>query len=213
MSTMFSTIIPVYFLIVHLFFSLANTYALFDGKTFRGWEGDTLQTWRINQGTITAGSLTAVVPHNEFLATTKSYKNFDLRLQFKMEGKEGFVNAGIQVRSQRAKEPAYEMIGYQADLGEGFWGALYDESRRNKLLAKPDSLIINKILKRNDWNEYRIRCKGRRIQLWLNGTPTVDYTEPDETIAQSGLIALQIHGAGKTVVSYRNIRLTELSPR
>jgi hypothetical protein len=188
----------------------AKTTYLFDGKTFNGWEGDTVQTWRIERGMITAGSLTRKVPHNEFLATTKSYKDFDLRLQFKLEGTEGFVNAGVQVRSKRITSPPYEMSGYQADLGKDFYGALYDESRRNKLLAKPDSAIISKVLKQNEWNDYRIRCNGRRIQLWVNGTQTVDYTEPDKTIVQEGVIALQIHGDGKTVVSYRDIRLSKL---
>ena len=28
-----------------------------------------------------------------------------------------------------------EMSGYQADIGEGYWGCLYDESRRNKVLV------------------------------------------------------------------------------
>ncbi len=213
MNSFIALIISFCFFIFQLSSPTGKKHVLFDGKTFKGWEGDTIHTWRIEEGTITAGSLSEQVPHNEFLATTKSYKNFDLRLEFKLIGTEGFVNAGVQIRSQRIKNPPYEMTGYQADLGNGFWGALYDESRRNKILAKPDSLTISRVLKQNDWNEYRIRCKGRRIQLWVNGTPTVDYTEPDENIAQSGLIALQIHGAGKTTVAYRNIRLTQLGSK
>jgi hypothetical protein len=108
------------------------------------------------------------------------------------------------------QNPAYEMIGYQADLGEGYWASLYDESRRNKTLAKPDPSVVHKALRPGDWNDYRIRCEGRRIRLWLNGTPTVDYTEPDKTIARTGLIALQIHGGGKAEASYRNLTLQRL---
>ena len=210
MNTLTSLAALFYLFSAQFFSPSAKSTYLFDGKTFNGWEGDTVLTWRIEQGTITAGSLTHKVPHNEFLATTKSYKDFDLRLQFKLEGTEGFVNAGVQVRSKRVINPPYEMIGYQADLGKGFYGALYDESRRNKLLAKPDSVIISNVLKQNEWNDYRIRCNGRRIQLWVNGTKTVDYTEQDKTIVQEGLIALQIHGDGKTVVSYRDIRISKL---
>jgi hypothetical protein len=102
------------------------------------------------------------------------------------------------------------MTGYQADLGEGYWASLYDESRRNKTLARPDSSAITKILHANDWNDYRIRCNGKQIQIWLNDTLTVDYTEADESIVQSGLIALQIHGGGKAEASYRNLQLTQL---
>ena len=49
------------------------------------------------------------------------------------------------------------------------------------------------MIKRNDWNDYVIRCEGRHIQLWLNGLKTVDYTEPDEKFEQKGLLGLQIH--------------------
>ena len=155
------------------------------------------------------GSLVETVPQNDFLATLQTFKNFDLQLQFKLTGT-GFVNAGVQVRSQRLANPNYEMAGYQADLGEGYWGSLYDESRRNKTLAQPDSLIIKKILHTNDWNHYRVRCNGKKIQIWLNDVLTVDYTEEDDTIAQSGLIALQIHGGGKAEVAYRNLQLIRL---
>ena len=132
---------------------------LFDGKTFNGWEGDTTRTWRIANGILVGGSLTEQVPHNEFLATTKSYSDFDLKLKFKLVGT-GFVNAGVQFRSKRLEKPDYEMSGYQADLGEGYWGSLYDESRRNTTLVRPDSVTISKVLKNNDWNNYRIRCEG-----------------------------------------------------
>jgi hypothetical protein len=187
----------------------AGPVSLFDGRTFRGWSGDTVRTWRIQDGALVGGSLRDTVPHNEFLSTTASYGDFELRLQFKLVGT-GFVNAGVQFRSQRLQDPAYEMIGYQADLGEGYWASLYDESRRNKTLAGPEPAVIRKALRPGDWNDYRIRCEGRRIRLWLNGTPTVDYTEPDETIARTGLIALQIHGGGKAEVSYRNLMLQPL---
>ena len=102
------------------------------------------------------------------------------------------------------------MSGYQADLGQGYWASLYDESRRNATLAKPDSVTVLNTLKNNDWNDYRIRCEGRRIRIWLNGINTVDFTEKDEKIEQKGLIALQIHGGGKAEASYKDIMITEL---
>ena len=184
--------------------------SLFNGKTFSGWEGDTAHTWRIENGAIIAGSLTETVPHNDFLCTETSYDDFVLRFKFKLLGTEGFVNAGVQFRSQRLDDPAYEMIGYQADIGPGLYGALYDESRRRKVLAEPDSLAGSKLVKPGRWNDYEIRAEGKRIRLFLNGEQTVDYTEPDATIPQEGLIGLQIHGDGKTIVMYKDLMLTEL---
>ena len=186
--------------------------SLFDGKTFTGWEGDTNKTWRIADGAFVGGSLTAKVPRNEFLRTKRSYTNFVLRLKIKLVGTPagGFVNAGVQVRSQPAKDPPNEMVGYQCDAGEGWWGALYDESRRNKVLVKPEPKAVEKALKKEDWNVYLIRCEGLRIRTWLNGEAMIDYTEPDDSLEQFGLIGLQVHGGGPTEVSYKEIMIEEL---
>jgi len=187
-----------------------NTIRLFDGRTFNGWQGDTAKTWHIEDGALVGGSLTEKVPHNEFLSTKRSYSNYILRVKFKLLGQEGFVNSGVQFHSQRISDPPYEMTGYQADLGDGFWGSLYDESRRNKVLVTGDTAVVSRVLRRNEWNDYEVRCEGRRIRLFLNGELTVDYTEQDLTIPQSGLIALQIHGGGKAEVHFKDIILTKL---
>lgn len=182
---------------------------LFDGRTFEGWEGDTKKTWRIVDGALVGGSLTETMLRNDFLVTTRQYRDFVLRLQFKLVGT-GFVNGGVQFRSQRLDKPAYEMIGYQADLGDDYWGSLYDESRRNKVMAAADPDLIKTVLKRDDWNDYEVRCEGRRIRLSVNGRLTIDYTEADPTIPQDGFVGLQIHGGGKAEAAYRNITIEEL---
>ena len=183
---------------------------LFDGKTFDGWEGDTTKTWRIVDGALVGGSLDATVPQNEFLSTRKVFTNFELRLKVKLVGTDGFVNGGIQLRSKRIVTPPNEMSGYQADVGAGYWGCLYDESRRNKMLVTAEKEVIEKALKKDDWNEYVIRCEGPRIQLWLNGVKTVDFTETEAGMDGSGQIAVQIHGGAKAVASYKDIVIEEL---
>jgi hypothetical protein len=200
------------FVILSLSFA-ATTWAaprsLFDGRTLEGWEGDTAKTWRVAEGAIVGGSLEQTVPRNEFLATTRRYTNFVLRLKVKLTGTEGFVNSGVQIRSER-KPDHHEMIGYQADIGEGWWGAIYDETRRNTILAKPEDAVVNRAVRKGDWNDYEVRAEGRRIIIKINGVQTVDYTEPDEKIPQQGLIAVQVHGGGKTIVAFKDITLEEL---
>ena len=190
----------------------ANSISLCDGRTFAGWTGDTNKTWGIHDGAFSGGTLKEKVPRNEFLRSTRSYTNFVLRVQFKLAGTPagGFVNGGVQIRSQPAKNPPNEMVGYQCDLGEGWFGALYDESRRNKVLMKPDPDAVKKAVKIEQWNVYLIRCEGRRIRSWINGEPMIDYTEPDETIEQHGLLGLQIHGGGPAQVWYKDITIEEL---
>ncbi len=182
---------------------------LFDGKTFAGWEGDTAKTFRIEDGAIVGGTLKKPVPHNEFLCTTKSYTNFILRADCQLIG---IANGGIQFRSQRVHNH-YEVSGFQADMDTGpdggFWGSLYDESRRNRALAAPDKALLRRVVKPG-WNHYEIRCEGQRIRLFLNGVQTVDYTERDTNIPQSGIIGLQIHGGGPSEAWYKEIRIKEL---
>jgi len=165
----------------------------------------------IKDGTIIGGSLDNTVPHNDFLCTKRPYANFILKLKIKLMGKEGFINSGIQFRSKRLMDPSYEMTGYQADWGENYWASLYDESRRNKTLMAPDSLKIQRWIKIDDWNDYEIRAENRNIRLYINGNLTVDYTEEDITIPQSGLIGLQIHGNGKAQVAFKDIFIEELN--
>ena len=180
---------------------------LFDGSSFEGWEGD-LKNFRIEDGAIVAGTLDAPIKRNEFLCTKADYGDFELRLKFKVLGGPT-ANAGVQVRSRRIPNH-HEVRGYQADLGNGWWGSLYDESRRNKILAKADPAVIKRVLKPEDWNDYTIRCQGPRIQLWINGEQTVDYTEPDDKIEQVGLIGVQIHGGKASEAWYKDIRLKKL---
>jgi hypothetical protein len=190
--------------------SSSHPISLFDGKTFNGWEGDTQSTWKIRDGAIVGGNLAIKNPHNEFIKTTRSFTNFVLELKFKLVGTEGFVNGGVQFRSIKSTKPAYEMSGYQADMGDGWWGCLYDESRRDKVLQKPDPAAVDKVLHRQDWNDYKVRCEGNHIEVWLNGYKTVNYIETEQGIAGSGLLGLQVHGGGQTEAWYKDIQLTPL---
>ncbi len=183
---------------------------LFDGLTFNGWEGDTLNTWRIEDNMIIGGSLIKNVPENNFLCTRRSYSNFILKFKIKLVGHDGFINAGLQFRSVRATNPSNEMIGYQADWGKDYWASLYDESRRNKTLASPDASKVLTWIKQNDWNDYVILAKNNRIRLFINGHKSVDYLESDPSIPLSGLIGLQIHGGGKAEVYFKELYMKEL---
>ncbi len=179
---------------------------LFNGKSFKGWEGNK-KMFRIADGAVVGGNLKERIPRNEFLCTKKEYGDFILRLKVKLLGDN--ANAGIQIRSRRIPDH-HEMIGYQADMGQHYWGCLYDESRRRKILAGPERAELDKVLKPNEWNDYQIKCQGKRIQLWINGFQTVDYTEPDDSIEQTGVIGLQIHGGGPSEAWYKDIVIKEL---
>ncbi len=185
----------------------AAPVSLFDGKSLDGWEirkGEE-KWWKVEAGMITGGSLTEQVPFNTFIASTKGYENFDLSYKLRLVKGEGFMNSGMQIRSKRLDGDS-EMAGYQVDAGAGYWGDLYDESRRNTALAKTPNITA----KDWEWNDYRVLCEGPRIRTWINGVAAVDYTEKDRDIAGAGLLGLQTHGGGKLLVQLKDISITEL---
>lgn len=187
-----------------------HSLPLFDGESIAGWEGNAYW-FRIEGDAIVAGRLDEKIPHNEFLCTTQKYDDFELRLEAKLIGPG--QNAGIQFRSKRVPGTT-EVSGYQADIGSAgerpVWGALYDESRRNKMLVEPDPDQIARLLKKEDWNHYRVICRGPKIEIYLNGEKTVDYTETDPSIPRHGVIGLQIHGGAPSEAWYRNLRIRQL---
>lgn len=177
---------------------------LFNGRDLTGWEGDPL-LWIAEDGMLIGRS--PGIPYNDFLATTESYGDFVLTLSFQLVG--GVGNSGIQFRSERVPG-SMEMIGYQADIGDGWWGNLYDESRRRKPLTEVDQDRMERIVDPAGWNDYEIFAEGPHIRLALNGEIMADYHEPDPDIPRNGLIALQIHSGPKLEVLFKDIRIRRI---
>jgi hypothetical protein len=182
--------------------SAAEPKPLFNGKDLTGWEGKA-ELWKAEGGAIVGVS--EGLKENHFLVTTEEFGDFELRFEVKLHQPNG--NSGVQFWSQRLPNST-EMIGYQADIGPGYCGSLYDESRRRKVLAAANPEVIAKTLKVGDWNEYVVRAVGDRITLSINGTTTVDYREPDAQIPRKGKFGLQLHSGGPFKIEFRKLLLT-----
>ena len=181
----------------------AGFQPLFDGKTLDGWEGDTA-LWSARDGMIVGKS--SGLDHNDFLATKADYGDFILQFSFRMLGSEE-SNSGMQFRSARV--PGHEMSGYQADIGQGYWGSLYDESRRNKILAQASEKVLAEVHK-GAWNHYVVRAMGGHITMSLNGVTSVDYREDDPEIAREGKLAVQIHAGGPMEIQFKDLYIQPL---
>lgn len=191
--------------------SVAAT-SLFDGKTLNGWKAvnpANAHYWSVVDGVITCSSGDKKMPTNTYLATEKNYQDFEFRCLFRLSGdhKTGLINSGIQYRSGIR---GTKIIGYQADIGKGYWGDIYDEHRRNKALVKGDMSTLKLLLKEDGWNSYTIRCTGHRHELYINGVKTCDWTEPTKKFTTEGVIALQLHSGGIAKMEYKDIVIEEL---
>jgi poly(3-hydroxybutyrate) depolymerase/prenyltransferase beta subunit len=181
---------------------VAGFQELFNGEDLTGWEGET-SLWSARDGMLIGRSPS--LDQNEFLASQERFTDFIFKCSFQLV--DGRGNSGIQFRSERL--PGNEMIGYQADIGEDYWGCLYDESRRNRVLV-PASEPSQAAVRQAAWNQYGIRAMGDQIRLTLNGVPSVSYEEDEDEIADTGRIAVQLHSGGPMEVRFRDLLIQPL---
>ncbi len=168
---------------------------LFNGKDLTGWTGDS-QFWSVEDGVIVGRS--PGLKHNTFLLSDITAENFRLSVDVKLNGDDG--NSGIQFRSQPLDGFA-EVLGYQADMGAGWWGKLYEESGRALLSEKSGEPFV----KKGEWNHYEIEADGDHVRTWINGQPCADLHDPDGK--RRGIFALQIHAGGPMEVRFRDLKL------
>ncbi|MBQ9873853.1 MAG: DUF1080 domain-containing protein [Thermoguttaceae bacterium] len=184
--------------------------SLFNGENLDGWEEYEPGVFKVEDGAIVGGNFNGGVDRNQFLTSIETFSDFYLRLECKIvvggDNPNNDGNAGIQFRSSRVPNN-WEMIGYQADMSSdgAYWGCLYDESRRNRMLQTSDSALREAVLRPDNWNVYEVLARGNNVKIFLNGVKTVDYEETDENVPLTGKIGLQIHAGGSAKAYYRNI--------
>ena len=134
------------------------------------------------------------------------------------EGKEpkGKEPKAKEVKAKKAQRtwPAGRVYGYQVEISNeqaGTSGGIYDEARRARFLKDvKDDPVASKAFKDNQWNKYRVQCRGDSIKTWVNGVPCADLTD---SMDRSGFIGLQVHqikADPPLQVRWRNIRIQEL---
>jgi hypothetical protein len=199
---------------------------LFNGKDLQGWvQNGGKADYRVENAEI-VGTSRPNTP-NSFLCTAHEYGDFVLEVEFKIQPG---LNAGVQIRSHcfaEAKEfewkgktikvPAGRVHGYQVEIDASAraWSAgIYDEGRRGWLNDLKDNPAAQKAFKQNEWNKFRIECRGDSIKTWINGAAAADLKD---SMTPRGFIALQVHGVGKKEeameVRYRNVRLQDLGTK
>jgi putative heme-binding domain-containing protein len=179
--------------------TFGNIKALFNGQNLQGWDGDP-KFWKVENGEI-VGKTTGL-GHNAFLRSDLSMADFRLTVQVKLVKNEG--NSGIQFRSEPL--PGGEVKGYQADVGVGWWGKIYEENGRGLLWDKSGEAFV----KPGEWNLYEVVCIGSKIRTFINGQPCAVLDDPGG--ASRGIIAFQLHSGGATEVRFKDLKV-ELDPK
>ena len=190
-------------------FSQEKWEMLFNGKNLKGWTKlNGTAEYVVKDGIITG--ISKLNTPNTFLATAKSYGDFILELEYKVD--EG-LNSGIQFRSNSLKEFKDGRVhGYQYEIDpspRAWSGGIYDEARRGWLYALDKNPAAKSAYLSGEWNKVRIEAIGNSIRTWLNDVPCANILDD---LTATGFIALQVHSiskpeqAGKTIL-WKNIRI------
>jgi hypothetical protein len=182
---------------------------LFNGKDLKGWYGDP-KVWRVQDGYILGKA--AKVEHNTFLIYNHPFADFDLRAKCMLIKGKGVTNSGIQYRSRVIDPKEWIVGGYQADMGAGYWGTLYEERGRGSLGKR---LTGAKDPATGEWADYRIVAKGNHLKQYLNGVPSLELVDTDEAkVAREGIIALQYHAPGLNFEArFKDVRIKILDDK
>lgn len=181
----------------------AESKNLFNGTDLSGWVVHGTEKWYVEDGLLVCESGPDAA--YGYLKTEKTFKDFDLSLEFKQEAN---GNSGVFFRSS-IEEGSVKISGWQVEVAppNHDTGGVYESYGRGWLKQIPDEEEGD--LKMGEWNQMRIKVVGDHVQTWLNGNPKVDFH--DEKIGEAmGSIALQIHDGGGIKVRWRNLEMTEL---
>jgi len=202
---------------------------LFDGKTLTGWDGDPVY-WSVKNGAI-VGEVTpeTILKRNSFLIWTGgTVGDFELVLEYRVSAK---GNSGINYRSVVTPDLKWSLTGYQADIdgGDRWTGQNYEERGRTFLAyrgqgvvlkpdAKPEIVTVigekeelQKAVKKEDWNTYRIVVVGYVMKHFVNGVLMSEVEDLDtEKRAAEGLLGVQVHVGPPMKIEYRKISLKNI---
>lgn len=204
-----SLILLVFSLLVILPVSAQQWESLFNGKNLKGWKKlNGKAEYVVRDGAIVGISKKGTP--NTFLATQKSYGDFILEFEFKVDNS---LNSGVQFRSESRKDYNKGRVhGYQFEIdpSDRAWtGGVYDEARRGWLYPLTMNPSAQTAFKKDAWNKARVEAIGNSIRTWVNGIACTDLWD-DKTL--SGFIALQVHSIGYAAdegktISWKNIRI------
>jgi hypothetical protein len=174
---------------------------LFNGKNLEGWTIHGTEKWYVENGELVCES----GPDKQYgyLSTNKSYKNFELTLQFKQEAN---GNSGVFFRSSIE---GVKISGWQVEVAplNQHTGGIYESYGRGWLIKpQPED---EKYLLPGQWNTLRIQVVGDEVTTWLNDQQMIFIKDP-KIGEGNGFIALQIHDGGGIKVRWKNILIKPL---
>jgi hypothetical protein len=150
--------------------------SIFDGKSLKGWDGDT-KYWRVENGNL-VGEITpeTLLKTNSFVVWQGGEPgDFELKGSFKITEK---GNSGINYRSDKVADVPNALKGYQADIDGGirYTGQNYEERKRTTLGYRGEIVTVNNPTDKSP-EAFKANLKNN---AWLGRTVTGSLGTSDE---------------------------------
>ena len=133
---------------------------LFDGKTTDGW---TLRA-KVEQFEAKGGELHLMSKLNVWVTTDIQMNDFEAELEVMLPEFQGF-NSGLAFRCQGEKG---KPKGYQIEIDRKQPGGVFGIGLGGWLTKEKGET------KEGEWNHFKVRAEGERIQTWVNGEKVSD---------------------------------------
>ncbi len=187
---------------------------LFDGETLSGWRKLTSYSGEAGKWEVVGGAIVGdQFPPGEggLLVTEALYGDYELLAEVKADYP---IDSGLFLRVQP------DVLSYQVTIDyrpDGEVGAIYCPGGGGFLVHKPEG---EKLWKPDEFNTVRVRIEGQpaHIQVWINGTALVDFTDELQDdkprVPATGHVGIQVHpgsswGEGK-LVHFRRVAIRPL---
>jgi hypothetical protein len=172
--------------------------------------------WTVSGTTITGKTDKEGLKFNTFLCSKAKYADFELSFRVKLTN--GVGNSGVQVRSAivEKEKDKFVVAGPQCDMGQQYWGSLYGEKfgadgmlpgKGHMMKACAGDFVKNHV-KTNDFNDYSLTVKGKKVTITVNGATTVDGDFP--ILPGEGIVAFQLHAGPAMEVTFEKIAFKTL---
>ncbi len=185
--------------------------SLFNGTNLDGWRAsENTASWQVRDGVLSADGPRSHLFYAGKAAPTP-FRNFDFVVDVITEKN---ANSGIFFHTDFV-EAGSPPKGYEVQINNSYpmIGDNPEFRRTGGLFAIRD--IYKAWLPDDVWFRVRICVIGKRIRVWVNDIPTVDYVEPEDPPrarnrvlrrVSEGTIALQAHDPGSRM-RFRNPRV------
>jgi hypothetical protein len=215
----------------------ASFKSLFNGTDLTGWAGDD-RFWRVEDGVL-VGQTTAdnTTANNTFLIYTgDTVDDFELRFSYRVKG----GNSGVQYRSELLSKWVVKGLqaDFEDQMHEGkdqFSGMFFEENGRmfmgqrgdvvivrtndenpkqpllERIASVGDPVELEKVIKRDDWNDYTVVAKGNVFVHIINGrVMSIGIDEDSVNFRKSGILAWQLHAGPPLKIEMKNIRIRNI---